>query len=121
MEQRLNVRSSGIIGNSDGSVTVTGPLNISTGVTSGTAIFNSSNMYHYSSPIEMDRIFTDRGVEIVYKQTKTSLINYGWFNTPPDEIVVYKEVHTFGPEGHEVTRVDGKYIPSRDETYEFED
>lgn len=120
---------SNITGNPDGSVTLTGPLTITAGCTSvaGNLTINSTsittvNMYSYSSPEEMNRWFTEDGVEIVYKQVRTPLftLTYSWTSSPQPEIIVYKEVHTFGPGGHKVERIEGKYIPPQDESYEFE-
>lgn len=76
-------------------------------------------MFQYSDPVEMGRWYTDEGLTIVYKREKTSLIHSSWIMPSYSETEVYKEVHTFGPEGHKIQIVQGVYTPPQQESYEF--
>jgi hypothetical protein len=110
-----------ITGNPDGSITMGGLLDSSTINWGGTSTSSVTfNMYSRGASVEVGReYFSDRMV-LIYKQEKRYMVSNNW-GTPPSETIVYKEVHTFGPNGYNITRVDGVYIPPQEESYEFED
>jgi hypothetical protein len=105
-----------IKGNTDGTITISGPISFSASTSSMTI----ANPYQYSDPVEMDKWYTDTGLVIVYKQVRTPMFTNTFGNvTPQSETLVYAESHTFGAEGHKVERTEGKYIHPREESYAF--